>query len=58
MQLLLSTRIGRDVIESTTTWSVGRGIHSGSAELKGGATVYLYGMKAFALAIAVCCTAS
>jgi hypothetical protein len=31
----------------------GRGIHGGSAELEGGATVYLYSIEAFALAIVV-----
>jgi hypothetical protein len=35
------------------TWWVGRRINDGSAALKGGATVYLYGMKAFALAIVI-----
>jgi hypothetical protein len=42
---------------SVRTWWVGRGTNGGSAELEGGATVYLYGMEAFALAIVVYSTA-
>jgi hypothetical protein len=37
----------------TRTWWAGRGIHGGSAELEGGATVYPYSMEAFALAMVV-----
>jgi hypothetical protein len=46
------------VLESTRTWWVGRGINSGSAVLEGGATVCLYSIEAFALAIVVYCIAS
>jgi hypothetical protein len=35
----------------TRTWWVGREISGGSEELEGGATVYIYSMQAFALAI-------
>jgi hypothetical protein len=39
-------------------WWVGRGISGGSAELEGGATVYLYSVGTFALAIVIYCTMS
>jgi hypothetical protein len=43
-------------LRRTRTWWAGRGRggpDEGSAELEGGATVYLYSMEAFALAIVV-----
>jgi hypothetical protein len=49
--------IGRDVLESTRTWWVGRGINGGSADLERGAMIYLYGVETFALAVFIYCTA-
>jgi hypothetical protein len=40
-------------LRRTKTWCVGRGLNGGSAELDGGATVYLYSIEAFTLAIVV-----
>jgi len=45
-------------ISAASTWWIGRVINGGSAELKGGATVYLYGIEAFALARVVHYTTS
>jgi hypothetical protein len=42
----------------TRTLWFGRGVDGRSAELKGSATAYFYGMQAFALAIVVHYTAS
>jgi hypothetical protein len=47
MRLRLGMYVACDVPESTMWW-VGREINGGSAELEGGAMVYLYGMQAFA----------